>query len=144
MVRRGWLALSMLVACERAPTSSEPPPPSPSPSPPTPIVPAPPPITPTPIYPVDRGDKLYDAIVLRISATELSANGVRLLPLTADTTRGEIERATYAALSPPQISRDAHVMVHAEKSTEHGRVVALLEAAKRAGYTRLAIGTSSP
>ena len=76
-----------------------------------------------------------------MTETELSANGIRLLPLTASTPADEIERVAYNAVSPSHLDRDTHITIVADKTVAYATVIAIMKGAERAGYSKLAIGT---
>ena len=124
----------LLVAYEQASPSDPPTPPAP---PPSPITPAPTPIPITPTVPSPTPE-LDVAIMLRLTPTELTANRDHLLHVTPSTTAVELDRAAFAALSAHPHDSSTRVIIEADKSLAYANVLALLEAAKRAGYTRIA------
>ncbi len=122
----------LLVACEQAPPSD----PLPAP-PPSPITPAPTPVPITPTVP-SPSPELAPTILLRLTPTELTANRDHLLDVTPRTTAVELDRAAFAALSAFPHDSSTRVIIEADKSLAYANVLALLEAAKRAGYSKIA------
>jgi biopolymer transport protein ExbD len=132
---RWLLALALLVACER-----DQPAPTPAPAP-APAPPGPKPLdlsTPRP-NPVDPLD---ETVRVSVSPTGLFVNGSHVLALDASTTERAIVDALVKALPKPNPNMKA--IIDADKKLAYGTVIAVIDAVKQVGYTKLAIGTVAP
>ena len=113
----------VLVACEQAPPSTPEPTPAPIPAP------VPPPIQRTVPLP-DRDD----VVMIRISPTELLIARSPRMPLTTATTDEDIKQTVEARLKASTYRAGLPVILEAEPSVIYGRIVAILDGTRRAGF----------
>lgn len=119
-----------LAACEQAPPSQ------PSPTPITPV-PAPRPIpAPDPI-PAPKPITLDQPNVLRISPTELTHNGSRILAITPSTTDAELTAAVEHSMSSSTRPHDEQVAIVAHPDVVYSQIIALIDGSKRAGFATI-------
>jgi hypothetical protein len=129
-MRVRWLALLVVIGCEKAPESH----PAPEPTP----VPVP---VPAPVPPIKKTIAPDTGLVIVATGTGVWLGSNQILDITPTTTTEDIKLAVEVALKATTYDRENQVMLQVDKSLVYKQVVAIIDGSVSAGFRSVAMSS---